>query len=893
MKKTVHVISHSHWDREWYMPFEYHRKKLVELIDNCMEMFEKDANFKSFHLDGHTVLLEDYLEIKPQNKEKIKKYIKEGKFVIGPWYVLQDEFLTSPEANVRNLLVGMNIARDYGKVSRLGYFPDSFGNAGQMPQLLKQAGMKAIAFGRGVKPTGMNNSISEGEDYSSQFSEMYWCSPDGSTLPAILFANWYHNGYEIPSDGNREYWDKALKNVEKYASTKELLLMNGCDHQPVQRDLSLALERARENYPDYNFVHSDFEQYVSDLIEELPENLGTVQGELIGQNTDGWFNLVNTASSHVDLKIMNKTCENLLENVAEPLSVIAAQLGKEHSREFLLYAWKTLMKNHAHDSICGCSCDAVNDEMYSRFQKSMQVTETMISENLNYIVEHMDISGVIACEAVFGIVNTYSKERCGVVSVDVDIRRIYGGDKIHASFAEINDTLYTGFYELVDENEQKIPCTVINRRTRFGYDLPDDRFRQPYVAETVTVVFEACRIKPMGYKVYGLRKVDVKAKGGTLLTAKNVMENLYVKVMINEDGTIDLWDKENDRQFSGLLRFEDVADLGTGYTFIPAYKDQPILSGGAPAKIELITNEEFMAEYKITTEMFIPASEDNEAAKERNTYVGFTERKGGRSKKTVALNVVSYVSLEKNGRSVKVRTEFTNTARDHRLRVLFPNNIHCSQHKVESIFETATRDNSRNESWVYPSGCERMQGFVMMKDEQSGLAIASIGLHEYEILADNTIAVTLVRAFGEMGDWGVFPTERSQMLKPLSFEYEITPFKTEGAAVEELAAFQYPLQKMQITKSVNTNFVNNEFVWSGDLQLSAFKIAQESNDIIMRWVNYSAQEQTLVINKTDWIHNLYMSNVIEEKGDTLLCKNGTWVITVKPFEIMTVGCCNE
>ena len=153
MKKNVHVIPHSHWDREWYMPFEYHRAYLVKLIDNCMELFENDSEFKSFHLDGHTALIEDYLEIKPENKEKIKKYVKEGRFAIGPWYVLQDEFLTSSEANIRNLLVGMDIARSYGKITPIGYFPDSFGNAGQMPQLMKQAGMKAVVFGRGLKPT--------------------------------------------------------------------------------------------------------------------------------------------------------------------------------------------------------------------------------------------------------------------------------------------------------------------------------------------------------------------------------------------------------------------------------------------------------------------------------------------------------------------------------------------------------------------------------------------------------------------------------------------------------------------------------------------------------------------------------------------------------------------
>lgn len=891
MKKNVHVISHSHWDREWYMPFECHRAKLIKLIDDCMELFENDENFRCFYLDGHTALLEDYLEIKPQNRDKIKKYVKEGKFTVGPWYVLQDEFLTSAEANIRNLLVGMSIASEFGKVTLLGYFPDSFGNAGQMPQLLKQAGMKAVAFGRGVKPTGMNNSVSTGSDYNSRFSELYWKSPDGSMLPAILFANWYDNGKDLPVDGNREYWNNTLQNIEKYASTTELLLMNGCDHQPVQRNISQALEAVREKYPDYNFIHSNFEKYVKDLIAVLPNDLATIQGELTGQDTEGWFNLVNTASSHVDLKIMNKTCENLLENVAEPLSVIAVLLGKDYDGDMILYAWKTLMKNHPHDSICGCNCDEVNEEVRIRFMKSRQVAETIINDNLDYIAQHMDITKLQDCDAIFAVINTFAKERCGLVSIDVEVRRIYGTEKIHLAYGEINDTLYTGAYELIDVNGRRIPCTVTNPRARFGYELPDEHFRQPYTAETVTVTFEASSISAMGYQVYGLRKTGANMEKASLVTEKNAMENEYIKVTINTDGTINVLDKESDREFRGLLRFEDVADLGSEYTFVPARGDMPIFSGNTSAKIEVISDEEFMAEYKIETEMRIPRSADDTAEDERNTYVGLKERKGGRSKETVNITITSYVSLMKNGRNVMVRTELTNTARDHRLRVLFPNNLECSTHKAESVFEAVKRENKHKPSWVYPSGCERQQGFVMMQDETSGLAVATVGLYEYEILEDNTIAVTLVRAVGEMGDWGIFPTELSQMQKPLSFEYEIIPFKEEGCAVTEADAFQYPLQKVQIKKNVGINYKNNEFCWSGDyLKLCAFKIAQESDDIIMRWVNYSENEQKLIIKKTDWINNLYKSNVIEKKGDAVTCNEGKWEIIVKPFEIITLGC---
>lgn len=138
-KKVVHIISHSHWDREWYMPFEKHRLKLVDLIDDCLELFEQSEEFKSFHLDGQSIILDDYLEVKPDKMEMIKKNILADKFYIGPWYILQDEFLTSGESNIRNLLIGIEEANKYGKLCKIGYFPDAFGNAGQMPQILKQA----------------------------------------------------------------------------------------------------------------------------------------------------------------------------------------------------------------------------------------------------------------------------------------------------------------------------------------------------------------------------------------------------------------------------------------------------------------------------------------------------------------------------------------------------------------------------------------------------------------------------------------------------------------------------------------------------------------------------------------------------------------------------------
>ncbi|MBO6053475.1 MAG: alpha-mannosidase, partial [Clostridia bacterium] len=178
--KTIHFISHSHWDREWYMPFEAHRFKLVEFFDRLLHTLDTDPSFKSFHLDGQAIVLEDYLEIRPEMRDKLVKYIAEGRLVIGPWYILQDEYLVDGESNVRNMLVGRQIAAEYGPVSDVGYFPDAFGNIGQAPQILRGFGIDTVAFGRGTSPRKGDRLDTGEENYGKWVSEVRWRSPDGS-----------------------------------------------------------------------------------------------------------------------------------------------------------------------------------------------------------------------------------------------------------------------------------------------------------------------------------------------------------------------------------------------------------------------------------------------------------------------------------------------------------------------------------------------------------------------------------------------------------------------------------------------------------------------------------------------------------------------------------------
>lgn len=889
--KNLHIISHSHWDREWYMPFEYHRSYLIKLIDNCMELFEKDENFISFHLDGHTALVEDYLEIKPENEEKIKEYIRNGKFAVGPWYVLQDEFLTSAEANIRNLLVGTSLAKKFGKVTEYGYFPDAFGNAGQMPQIMKQAGMKGIIFGRGVSYSPTNDAsekeYSDERTYSSKYSEIYWASPDGSVLPAAVYMNWYNNANEIPVNADKGFWERTIKNAERLASSDEILLMNGCDHQPVQKNLSEALENARKAFPEYNFIHSDFDTYMTACTKKLPEDVKTITGELISQDTDGWYTLVNTSSALVDLKIMNSKCEMYLESVAEPLSAAASLLGKKYPHEQLLYSWKTLMKNHPHDSICSCSCDAVNEEVRTRFNKSRQCAEMVVRSDLEFINKHIDTSFFHDHDACFAVYNTSLYEKTSLISTDIDVRRepLSGAPK--DIFAKVNASVYQGEYELIDENGTIIPCTVKNRRSEFGYTLPDDMFRQPYVAERVTVEFEADSIPAMGYRVFGLRRID-NEKISLSSSQDKTLENKYMKVVINDDGTLSITDKKSGKSFSGLMRFEDTGDIGTEYTYVPA-TGEAILSGTEKAVIECVKNEQFVTEYKVTVEMEIPEEMGEDAKYEKSIMTSITERKGKRSDRTVTLPIVSYITLGKNSKRLDIKTTIDNNAKDHRIRVLFPTHTNAVTHKAETIFEAPERPNTHNKCRTYPSGCEHQQGYVMMTDGKCGLAVANIGLYEYETVGD-TIAVTLLRAVSEMGDWGVFPTELSQIQRSVTLEYSIIPYTDESEAMAQISSFRIPMISSQLEKGQIGYSERSIISWSGqELKPTAFKNKMDSDDLILRWANYSSSEQTLTINKNKAINNLYMSNVMEENLGSLTEANGKWSIEVKPFEIITLG----
>lgn len=910
-RQTAHIVSHTHWDREWYLPYEQHHIRLVRLVDSLLDKLDRDPDFKSFFFDGQTIIIEDYLQVRPENRERLARHIRAGRIGIGPWYILQDAFLTSPEANVRNLQLGHKDALRWGEVAKIGYFPDTFGLTGQIPQLMAQAGIGNAFFGRGVKPTGFNNTVSD-DGYESSFSELIWEGSDGSRVLGILFANWYSNGNEIPSDPAeaKAFWDRKLADAGRFASTDELLFMNGCDHQPLQLDLPEAIRTARELYPEIRFLHSGFPEYVKAVeAAALARGLSTVKGELRSQRTDGWGTLVNTASARVYLKQMNQRGQALLEKVAEPLASLASLHGGGYPHHLFTYAWKTLLQNHPHDSICGCSVDEVHREMVTRFEKSRHVAEGIVADSLRTLAGAVDTTGF----AAYGedplplvAVNTSGWSRTGTVTVELDAARLYLREGLPlAETARRMQAVSLEGRALVDERGRELPCRAEDLGLSFGYDLPDDRFRQPYMCRRVRLTFEAADVPALGLRTYAWVRPNGRAvqdaadrpaqTAASLLRGERVLENETLRVEVMADGSFTLTHKPSGKRFLDLGVYENTGDIGNEYMYRQPEGETPLTTEGLAADIRVLEDTPYRASLEIRHAWDIPASANAVLEEEQRALVYYPERRAQRSAELVRLELVTVLSLERSGKGLKVECSIANTAKDHRLRMRFPTDLAASVHRADSMFELAVRPNEPSPEWRNPSNTQHQQAFVDVAEDGAGLAVANLGLNEYEILRDgrNTIAVTLLRCVGEMGDWGWFPTPEAQCLGGHTAELLLLPHDGDVVASGAAAAayqFQIPWTCAQADLQPGSiPAVYSPLRWEGaTAALSSLTVNENSGDMLLRWFNLGGQACGLRLDTDLPAAGFYKTTILEEAAP-LLARGSALELTLGGYEIATVG----
>lgn len=331
-----------------------------------------------------------------------------------------------------------------------------------------------------------------------------------------------------------------------------------------------------------------------------------------------------------------------------------------------------------------------------------------------------------------------------------------------------------------------------------------------------------------------------------------------------------------------------MGDRGDLYNFYPMDDfENPITS--KDADIELVYDEEYGAKFKITHKMQIPLEAGDGMERAVTLLKRADGKPGARSEKTEVLTVEKYISLSTDSKALKVRCVTDNNSKDHKTRIVLPTGLNATTHKAESVFECVKRPNRQKKSWQNPSESDRTLGFVTMMEGNDGIGVSNIGIYEYEILKNNEIALTLIRATREIADWGHFPTEYSQCIGKTELEFEIVPFCNEEKALEALTSFHYPLSSVQIWERDEGGFDGGVLTYTGNMvRLTGLKKEEKGEGTVVRFVSYSEENETITIDKKPWMNTMCKSNVIEEKGEAIEVQKDKYQIEIKPHEILTV-----
>ena len=1021
MSEQLHIIlvPHTHWDREWYQTFQQFRMRLVQTVDKLLDILDRDTAFSHFMLDGQTIVLDDYLEVEPEQEERLRHYIRAGRIQVGPWYIQPDEFLVGGESLIRNLQIGLQQATDFGNPMRVGYVPDCFGHIAQLPQILQGFGIDNAVFWRGVGS-------------EAQQSEFYWSAPDGTTVLVIYLADpvGYSNARMMPLVPSEFATRVELLTAQilPKATTNTLLFMNGSDHLEPQDGLPATIAAANTILahikPEHEKILAQIGHYSQNghtkhldgihvQIGTLPQYVAAIRQNLHADDQNGQQSPLQTLtgemrssqyshllpavlSTRMWIKQQNTAIEHLLVNWVEPLTAWAAKLGAPYPAGLVRLAWKYLLQNHPHDSICGCSIDQVHRENAVRFAQSEQVAEGVLAHTMHYIAHH------IATHAP--IPTTQSSHQ----PAPIVVFNPAPGPRTEAVQATVQfpGTLKDAI--VIDEQGQRMPFTVVQRWRQeigsmpfaremlaaavalAGIAAPGELLRmaegmitttlgqpegaygimhvhidteqQPGIAHievmiapsgtlpdsendlhaqeqqmlqllqredihtlAITIVdqahetidFVAADLPAYGLKTFWLYPNGLPASASSsspqptnpLLCQPTSIENEYYHVAANtEDGTLTVTDKQTGAVFTGLHRFVDDGDIGDLYNYCPPAHDTLVSQPVAPPHIALTHNGPIHATLRITGLWSLPSS--------------CTTDRTGRTTSRTNCPIVSEITLVPGVRRIDIHTSVENTAKDHRLRVLFSVPFTVADVAAEGTFEVRTRPIAAPRpanvtEWVEePVNTFPQKRFVDISNGTIGLGILNRGLPEYEVLPEApgiatgqmAVAVTLLRCVewlsrgdlsnrrGHAGPMELTP--EGQCLGHQIFDYAIVPHSGTWIAEEALVqrealAFNLPVRSLVLptaptaiaSEASRSNLHSPDDqkqqpetlsssaklleVAPREIVISAIKRSNSGHGLLVRLYNPLAQAVEAAIRPGVAVTRAFMANLQEEQQEQL------------------------
>ncbi len=839
------LVSHFHWDREWYRPFETYRARLADAVDRVLALLAADPGYR-FLLDGQAIVLEDYLAVRPAQHDALAAAIRSGRVAVGPWYVQPDMLLPSGEAHVRNLLLGRHVTEPFGAVSRVGYVPDAFGHPAQLPQVLAGFGIGTFVYWRG-----------NGDEIDALGPVYRWEAPDGSAVEATLLREGYFNAASLPADPD-EAAHHLADTVRRLTAGHDgpVLLLNGFDHMlPDAHTAAVADALARTTGAPVT----------RGLLEDAVghgRTRGTFRGELCGGRVANL--LAGTWSTRMLLKLRNRRCETLLEGWAEPWAALGRLLGAPDERPALRLAWQTLLQNQAHDSLCGCALDTVATRVQARFDDVEGLATATVARLLERIaglgVERR-VPWTVAQEiAVF---NPSPHVRTDVVRIALDPYPALAlplGLPAFAPLALAAGDL-PGF--AIDGRPVRVVPTDDPERTRW---LPG---QTPFDLELV-----ATDVPAFGYRRY---RVTPTAPVADDVDDGRVIEAAGVRVSIADDGTLAVaWGA---REYHGLLAVEDRGDRGDTYDFDPVADDAGATLTGVSWR--RLRHPSGLMRLIVRRVFSVPAALADDRAR--------------RTTEPVALTVTVDARVAPAIPRVDLVVRVDNPARDHRLRLFFPTGRPAATCHAATTFDvvertTAPRDGFR---WQHPAPATfPIQGWV----SANGLTVVAPGLPEAEVTPSGTIALTLLRAVGWLARYDLasrpipagpaMAVDGAQMQGPLEARLALLPGRDPAAARDAEVGLRGVIAGDAPLLAAETALLTLD---PPALLLSAVKPAERSTGLVVRVLNPTDAPQTAVLRAGFHVTGARAVRLDEETGDAPVTVDGAHVrFLVPPRALRTV-----
>ncbi|WP_314060775.1 glycoside hydrolase family 38 C-terminal domain-containing protein [uncultured Vagococcus sp.] len=789
-KKRIHIVPHTHWDKEWYFTASRSKVYLMRQVQEILEVLSTNPSYTSYLLDGQTSLVEDYLRYYPNDKAKISEMIRTKRLLTGPWYTQTDQLVISPESIVRNLYYGIKGAQKLGHSMTVAYVPDAFGQGANMPQIYQQFGIDSFLFWRGIA-----------DDRLDQL-EFIWEGADGTQVLANQMYFAYYYGLNMPQDSETlpDYIDSVMTPLEARSTSQALYFPCGGDQSPVQRNLVEVVDQMNQKDPTREYLLSNPELFFNDL-KHATKDLPVISGEMSeGKNSRIHKSIYSTRA---DLKQANNRIENKLTNVLEPLLAISHSLGNRYPHKEIEEIWKLLFENAAHDSIGGCNSDETNQDIKARYK----LAEDMVTHLLDLHMREIAMNIAQQQKYALTIFNTLPYQRGSILD----------------TYLYIPD----GEFKIVGEDGKELTYSILSKVDQSDYLLNQFAYLTPhlyrkemgdhYIPNKVyyaRLQIEVPLVPAMGYtQLYLLPNEQPQQQHLITTNATNSIENDFYHVCYQaESNSFSVTHKETQQTYEQQFTLIDNGDDGDSYNYSPPLKDWLISSADAQNIAINVEINQLVDCLILTYELPLPANLAERAAGIQSVTVPVTQR----------------ISLVKGEKLVRVSMTIDNRAKDHRMCLHNPTGIRAKNSIADKLFgvePSALRhpamDYWEKDKWTEaPISINPMQSFVALTDETTTVAVMTEGVREYEIIGEtfSDIQLTLFRSFGHMGKENlvyrpgrasgekIVETPDAQLQGPLTFEigviYEDATFD-EVTIAKTSKEYLTPLQQYELTDFLN------------------------------------------------------------------------------------------